>query len=133
MEIFGSENIRISTHCFKLENQKNNTKIVRKLFNYGAELDPDVKYLKTELITSRFRVSDQIQLDIHIGIASYLSKIPLVYQHRLYIQQKVDSDSFLLIKDNELESENYTIYFMFLLDYKNISNNEKDNNKTRDK
>lgn len=97
--------------------QKNNTNIARKIWNYGAVLDPDVGYLKTELITSRFRVADPIQLDIHVGIASYLSKNKLTYKHHNYFGQTPDSDGYINIK--EKISDQYTTYFMFLLDYEN--------------
>ena len=99
--------------------RKNNTHIVRKIMNYGAELDPEARFLKMELITSRFRISDPIQLDIHVSIASYLSKKPLVYNH--YVQHtssKLDSDEYFDIK---LESDHYTLYFMFLLDHDKFS------------
>lgn len=103
--------------------EKNTTNIVRRIWNYGALLDPNVRYLKTELITSRFRVADPIQLDIHVSIASYLSKNPLIYKHYHYINAKLDTDGLLHI--DEGDDKNYTIYFMFLLDYKNISVSEK--------
>src|ERR1700744_639366 len=45
--------------------RKNTTFIARKILNYGTELDPDSKFLKTELITSRFQIASDIQLDIH--------------------------------------------------------------------
>jgi hypothetical protein len=106
--------------------KKNNTNIIRKIWNYGAVLDPGEKYLKTELITSRFRVADQIQLDIHVGIASYLSKNPLIYKHYIYMQQKTDPDGYIQTRP-DTDRNNETIYYMFLLDHKNI-NNEKNNN-----
>jgi hypothetical protein len=105
--------------------KKNNTNIARKLWNYGAMLDPNTTYLKTELITSRFRVADFVQLDIHVGIASYISKNPFVYKYRVGKQiknsegeisideNKIDQDGFISIDDN-----NYIlIYYMFLLDH----------------
>lgn len=101
--------------------KKNNTNIIRKIWNYGAVLDPGERYLKTELITSRFRVADPVQLDIHVGIASYISKIPLIYKHFSYIHPKIDSDGFLQIKHENADTEHYTMYYMFLLDYKNIN------------
>lgn len=98
--------------------RKNSTNIVRKIWNYGAVLDPSVKYLKTELITSRFRIADKIQLDIHASIAAYLSKNPLVYKYYIYMNPKKDSEGFVHLNANK--SDDYTIYYMFLLDYKNM-------------
>lgn len=99
--------------------KKNNTNIIRKIWNYGAVLDPSIKYLKTELVTSRFRIADSIQLDIHASIASYLSKNPLVYKYIEYDIPTVDDEGYIQIK-NMVQTENYTIYYMFLLDYKEI-------------
>jgi len=49
---------------------KKNTNIIRKLWNYGAELNPDENFLlKKELITSSFIISNPIQLDIYIAFA----------------------------------------------------------------
>jgi hypothetical protein len=104
--------------------KKNNTNIVRKIWNYGSVLDPDAKYLKTELITSRFRVADPIQLDIHVSIASYLSKSPLIYKHYSHTTSIKDDEGYVTI--NNETSENYTIYYMFLLDHKNISGHKND-------
>lgn len=94
--------------------QKNNTNIARKIWNYGAVLDPKVGFLKTELITSRFRISNKIQLDIHVGIASYISKNKLIYKHYNYINKTPDVDGYLHI--GETLDEAYTAYYMFLLD-----------------
>lgn len=94
--------------------RKNNTHIVRKILNYGAELDPETRFLKMELITSRFRIADPIQLDMHVSIASYLSKKPLIYKHIVPNEYKVDPGAYFDIKS---ESDHYTLYFMFLLDY----------------
>lgn len=124
-------------------NKKNNTNIVRKIWNYGATLDPSVKYLKTELITSRFRVADLIQLDIHVSIASYLSKNPLIYKHIVYNDQKSNYDAGLFEirrkkkslqpeienQSSDNESPHYITYYMFLLDFKEL---EKKHIKTTD-
>jgi hypothetical protein len=97
--------------------RKNTTNIVRRIWNYGATLDPEILYLKTELITSRFLIDDSTQLDIHVSMASYLSKQPLVYKHYVYTQLKLDKDGFLDITNN---TGNYILYYMFLLDYEKL-------------
>jgi hypothetical protein len=107
------------------ELKKKNTNIIRKVWNYGAELDPDAKYLKTELITSRFAISNLIQTDIHVSVASYLSKIPIVYSHYVNIEtteKPYEENNLVDITKNQ--SENYSIYYMFLLDDKNIDKNK---------
>jgi hypothetical protein len=97
---------------------KNTTQIARKIINYGMELGPESKFLKTELITSRFRITNFIQLDMHVAIASYLSKRPVVYKYISYMSFKADVDRLVDITNiPEYEKEDYTIYYMFLLDY----------------
>lgn len=109
--------------------KKNNTGTARKLLNYGLMLDPSVKYLKTELITSRFRVADLVQLDIHIAIASYISKNPFVYKYGMArysvsadgnreisdIRKSIDNEGFILINPNT--EDTLFVYYIFLLDY----------------
>jgi hypothetical protein len=105
--------------------RKNNTNIARQLWNYGAMLDPDVKYLKSELITSRFRIADHIQVDIHIAIASYMSKIPFIFKYVYHAKNTKMAD------DQETEHAEYRkfnidttdsilIYYLFLLDFDKI-------------
>lgn len=97
---------------------KNTTNIARKIINYGMELNPESKFLKTELITSRFRITNLIQLDMHVAIASYLSKKPAVYKYMSYITFKADANRLVDITDiPESEIENYSIYYIFLLDH----------------
>lgn len=100
--------------------RKNTTYISRKILNYGTELDPDQKFLKTELVTSRFRIADNIQLDIHAAIAAYLSKQPIVYKYHTYISEamKVSSDGLIDILPEVEQAKSYTTYYMFLLDFK---------------
>lgn len=53
--------------------KKNEIYISKKILNYGLDIEYSI-FLKTELVTSRFEISDNIQLDIHLAIATYLSK-----------------------------------------------------------
>lgn len=123
--------------------KKNNTGTARKLLNYGLMLDPSAKYLKTELITSRFRVADIVQLEIHIAIASYISKNPFVYKYGMAkynisvdgtreisdIRKSVDNEGYIFI--NPDTNDTLFVYYIFLLDYdklnmKNIQENNED-------
>lgn len=88
--------------------RKNTTNIIRKIFNYGAELDPEEFLIKTELITSRFKITSYVQIDMHIALASYLSKKPLIYKH--YFYESTD-EYYKIIHDKES-----VVFFMFLLD-----------------
>lgn len=98
--------------------KKNYIQIVRKLLNYGLDLEPgeDGFFLKAELITSRFQVTNDIQLDIHVAIASYLSKKPMIYKlirDPELIEQTVSSDLNPLSKK---EKGKDTVYYLYLLD-----------------
>lgn len=101
--------------------RKNTTHIARKIINYGMDLDPEFRFLKTELITSRFRITSSIQLDIHAAIASYLSRQYIVYKYVSYINPVVDINGLVDIKNIPREDpEGYSIYYMFLLDHSSI-------------
>lgn len=100
---------------------KNEVYLARRILNYGLDIIPDRNtiFLKTELITSRFRISDLIQLDLHLAIAAYLSKIPLIY--KLYIHPSASDlkeEGLIPILDfSKTPDENYQIFYLFLLDY----------------
>lgn len=111
--------------------KKKNTTIIRKILNYGVELEPTNNFLKTELITSRFRVTNKIQLDIYSAIVSYLSKKPRIIKIKVYLNVKViedidditDKTVFIdvtepLINKNTTSEDQYryTEYYLFLLD-----------------
>src|SRR5207248_7579382 len=51
----------------------------KELLLYALSLGVESSYLKTLLITSRGSLVDQIQLDIHIALASYIIKQPYIY------------------------------------------------------
>lgn len=101
--------------------RKNTTYIARKIINYGMDLDPESRFLKTELITSRFRITNPIQLDMHAAIASYLSKQYAVYKYISYISFVADKNGLVDITNIPRDNTNeYSVYYMFLLDYQNI-------------
>jgi hypothetical protein len=79
---------------------KKSTIISRRILNYGLNLDKDDFQLKLELTTSRFIVTDPIQLDIHVALASYLSKQPIIYPYYSY---------------NDETSNGYVIRYMALI------------------
>ncbi len=100
--------------------KKNETNIVRKILMYGTELDPSSKFLKTELITSRFRVSNRTQLDMHCAIASYLSKKSVVYKYTIYSLLKLIDNKYIdILQPDYSRTEDVTFeldYYIFLLD-----------------
>ena len=102
---------------------KNVVNTAKKIFNYGFDLDINNAYLKNELITSRFKISNPIQLDIHVALGAYLSKKELIFKYRTYndkIMKKTiiptDDNSFLLNIKKEFEEEQYNEYYCILLD-----------------
>jgi hypothetical protein len=97
--------------------RKNTIYIAKSILNYGIDLDPQFNFLKTELITSRFRISNPIQIDIHVAIASYLSKYPVVYK---YMISQEEYKSLNIGKMEEIHSdlnEPSVTYYLFILDY----------------
>lgn len=105
------------------EYHKNVTYISRKIFNYGLDLDPSIDniFLRAELLTSRFRISNPVQLDIHVAISSYLSKIPFIYELYLYPEQE-DIHGYIkaLSRKDIAPDKDYQILYLFLLDFENI-------------
>ena len=100
--------------------KKNETNIIRKILMYGTELDPSSLFLKTELITSRFRISNKTQLDMHCAIASYLSKKPIVYKYTIFSLLKLIDNKYIdILNPDYSKNEENTFeveYFVFLLD-----------------
>ena len=78
---------------------KNEIYISRKILDYGFNIDHSLILLKTELIASRFIISNKIQVEMHVALASYLSK-KVVYR---YVNKDTVGNDVL-------------IYYIFLLD-----------------
>ena len=93
--------------------EKKDTYIIAKVLNYGIQLNPSKNmFLKTELITSRFIITNMIQLELHIAIGSYLAKVPFIIG--IY---KV-GDKHLLIKNiNDISKlpKNTKILFLYVI------------------
>lgn len=78
------------------------TRIITKIANYGFTLDPQKNYhLKLELINSRFSISDQLQIDIHLSITSALSKIPNIYGIVLPLDDDPEKSQFLFSEEKK--------------------------------
>jgi hypothetical protein len=106
--------------------KKNTTYIISKILNYGIKLSPQDKFLKTELVTSRFKISTKVQLDIHAAIASYLAKSPFILSY-VYIDSKEIGDSdpvkyrqFDDLHDLDKLPQHAVVYFLFLMDLPDI-------------
>ena len=103
--------------------EKNETNIIRKILFYGTELNSaKSSFLKSELITSRFRITNKTQLDIHCAIASYLSKKPYTYSYKVFSNYELIDNKYLNILEPKYsytkdEEDNYELtYYIFLLD-----------------
>lgn len=109
---------------------KNEIVVAKKLLNYGLDLGSEFDFLKSELITSRFRILTETLLDIHVSVASYISKNPLIFKFAseaksIIVDDEgniVDSNSDVLNKRRIFElHRNSTndmpeLFFLYLLD-----------------
>ena len=100
--------------------KKNETNIVRKILFYGTELDPITNYLKTELITSRFKITNKTQLDIFCAISAYLSKRPKIFKYKIYGNPKIINNKYVDIINADITTKTDDTYelinYIFLLD-----------------
>ena len=78
--------------------------------------------MKNELVTSRFKISNPIQLEIHVSIGAYLSKKSIVFSYKIYndlISKKnvvSHNDLDLYNVKKNYENESYNEYFLLILD-----------------
>ena len=99
--------------------KKKSINIVKDILLYGINLSPNEdNILKTELITSRFRVANDTQLDIHISLSSYLSKNPLIFE---YSPNELNNSLNNYEYTESTNREGLITSFLFLLDYDNFT------------
>jgi len=119
VEILGKYYVSIKTWVWGWslpQISKSLTTIIRKVFLYGTDIDvdiPDNILLKNELITSRFRVDDDIQIEIHCAIASYLAKKPLIFMWKSPLP-KLGEMGEVLSEFDKIDVD--VIYYTFILD-----------------
>ena len=98
--------------------KKSLTTIVREIFLYGTDIDlndnPANILLKNELVTSRFRIDDEIQLEIHCAIASYLAKKPFVYIWNNLPFANPDNSPIRIYDKNQPKTD--VVYYTFIVD-----------------
>lgn len=86
---------------------KNQIMISKKLLNYALDIDlkksDQFKFIKTELITSRTKITSILQLDIYLSLVSYLSKKKFIYKKRFFLNN---------------EENNYIDYYLFIMNEK---------------
>jgi hypothetical protein len=107
--------------------RKNQTYIISKVLDYGIKLPPKDFFLKTELVTSRFKISTKVQLDIHTSIVSYLAKQPFilsyVFDPSVMNNENSKTYSFRELKSMEelkkLPSKSL-VYFFYIINQPNL-------------
>lgn len=69
--------------------------IAKKLLDYGLKLEPssnnnDHYYIKSQLINSRILIENNIELDIHLAVISYLVKdlYSFIYPKKIYYNKE---------------------------------------------
>jgi len=84
----------------------------RRILSYGMDLEyKRYPFLKFELITSRFVVTDPIQLDMYTAVASYIAKHRIIF--KIKVKNNFDGSGIRLIKD-EMDNEDTHSYYLFI-------------------
>lgn len=101
-------------------NQKMATTVARQILSYGFGIPPESEnmYIKTELITSTFKVYNRVQLDIHIAIGAYISKSKFVlclYDHQKNMTVTHNGQVYKSFDTTSYEND-YGVYVIILLD-----------------
>lgn len=95
--------------------------IIRNVLFYGTSLeineDNKLMDLKNELVTSRMKITNNVQLEIYSAIASYLSKQPFVLA--INDLKFNDSGDIVEISLNLEEEHSVRTYLFLILDKKN--------------
>ncbi len=124
-EIFGSFDNRTKIWIWgwaQADIMKSTIKTSKQILNYGLNIGyENNKFLKTELVTSRFRINDVVQLEIHIAIASYLSKNPLIFNFYEY-DNSYNKETNLYKNYYNKFDDDYKLNSLILLDFDKIKN-----------
>ena len=97
--------------------KKNATYLSRKLLEYGFNQDEGA--IKTGLITSRSRITNLIQLEINLALASYLTKNSMLFsfvEHISFDGKKVINKFIPHSIMKDIDNDNVIIHFIYLLD-----------------
>lgn len=122
-EIFGSFDNRTKIWIWgwaQANIMKSTIKISRQILNYGLNIDyENNNFLKTEIVTSRFRINNSIQLEIHIAVAAYISKNPLIFNFYEY-DNIYDKENDIYRKYFDKKNKDYTLHSLIILDFDKI-------------
>jgi hypothetical protein len=98
------------------------TNISRRIIKYALDNDMKEKlYLKTELITSRFLIANDIQLDIHKAISSYISRTKILFM--ISIIDVENKRNICKVSTDITQGQHYLVAI--------IDNNDENNNNDR--
>lgn len=107
-----------------------NKKVVTRSTNllfYGLKLDATENFsLKMELVNSRFQITDPIQIDIHLAIASELCKTPCLFKYPIVTSQKMIDEEITeynrklrILRPKDIQDEANVIYkYLFIFNMK---------------
>nr|QBK88914.1 MAG: uncharacterized protein LCMiAC02_00070 [Mimivirus LCMiAC02] len=105
-------------------NFKNVTYLSKKVFDYGMNMDPKKEnlFLRMELLTSRFRITSSVQLDMHVALSAYLTKIPYIFKMIWYPEKSTSNKDQNLLEykpDIEISTKykQYQIRYIYILDH----------------
>lgn len=131
-EILGTYNNYIKTFIWAWAintYHKNTTAISKKILNYGFNLliSDDGYFFRNSLINSKLYFSNNVHLDFHIGLSSYLSKQPLIFENYYY----PTNDNVTVVREDDTvknvrkrllnqKSDIYYVSYIMLLDYDNL-------------
>jgi hypothetical protein len=104
------------------------TTLSTRVLQYGFSLDTEKILLKTDLITSKQVIESRILLDVNVAIASYLTKMPFIYELQVSYdileqeeeENKVNKDNLFELnkkKYNYGDDVRYLSTFMYLLNF----------------
>lgn len=140
-EIAGTYFVKKTVWIWPWSDATYNKKLITKSKNlllYGLKLSSEQNFsLKLELINSRFLITDPIQIDIHLAIASELSKNPCIFRIAVPIRAEdiEESEVFLgenmenrddirmkIYKDKDIDDiEKFKLVYFFLFNIKEMS------------
>lgn len=112
--------------------QKKYTFISRKILEYAFNLDQKDEYLlRSKLINSKINIFNNLQLDIHIALSSYIGKQPLIFKFYNVFEENdssndevyddAEDDDFIVhIPEDKKFDQNYMIMYFFILNHDDI-------------
>lgn len=112
---------------------KNESYLSRKILNYGLDIqvaqqktlnknlikDYQDVFLKFELVTPRFVINNIVQLDIHIALCSYISRVPFIIPLPVSLAKNINPENIHKYVYNDIYNSDGmwdVLEFVFLLD-----------------